>query len=265
MSTAKLMELIKYETINDLLLNKGISLIGINLDKEQLVEIFDTLRASINVSDSRLMEPILDKLLRNQGIGLNSQNSQLLDQIVSSIINISQVQLSFQQSQQLISSILPVYFHANQYLHRNEIEAKIAQINREHSSLEQFEKNKSDFISIAAHELKTPLTLMEGYSAMLRDLLEQKKIFDEHILLLVDGMDSGSRRLREIINDMIDVSLIDNELLALTFQPTWLNKILVRVPEHFEEALRSRQIMATTRWNRIQAATTSIVSIGEVA
>ncbi len=247
MSTAKLMDLIKYETINDLLLKKDKSLIGINLDKEQLVEIFDTLRASINVGDSRLMEPILDKLLRNQGIGLNSQNSQLLDQIVSSIINISQVQLSFQQSQQLISSILPVYFHANQYLHRNEIEAKIAQINREHSSLEQFEKNKSDFISIAAHELKTPLTLMEGYSAMLRDLLEQKKIFDEHIFLLVDGMDSGSRRLREIINDMIDVSLIDNELLALTFQPTWLNKILVRVPEHFEEALRSRQIILKLR------------------
>jgi signal transduction histidine kinase len=77
---------------------------------------------------------------------------------------------------------------------------------------------------------------------MLRDLLEQKKIFDEHILLLVDGMDSGSRRLREIISDMIDVSLIDNELLSLTFQPTWLYKILERVKEHYLEAVQSRHI-----------------------
>jgi signal transduction histidine kinase len=84
---------------------------------------------------------------------------------------------------------------------------------------------------------------MEGYSAMLRELLEQKKIYDEHIFLLVDGMDSGSRRLREIISDMIDVSLIDNELLSLTFQPTWLYKTLNRVKEYYKEAIQSRKII----------------------
>jgi signal transduction histidine kinase len=77
---------------------------------------------------------------------------------------------------------------------------------------------------------------------MLKELLEQKKIFDEHIFLLVDGMDSGSRRLREIISDMIDVSLIDNELLSLTFQPTWLYKTLYRVKEYYKEAIQSRKI-----------------------
>ena len=36
-------------------------------------------------------------------------------------------------------------------------------------TLERLDKSKSDFISVAAHELKTPLTLIEGYAAMLRD------------------------------------------------------------------------------------------------
>jgi signal transduction histidine kinase len=122
------------------------------------------------------------------------------------------------------------------------VNRRIEEISQKRLSLEQLDKSKSDFISIAAHELKTPLTLMEGYSAMLRELIEQKKIFDEHIILLLDGMDSGSRRLNEIINDMIDVSLIDNEMLSLSFQPGWLFKILGRVKAVYRQALQSRQL-----------------------
>ena len=107
------------------------------------------------------------------------------------------------------------------------------------------DKSKSDIISIASHELKTPLTLMEGYSAMLREIIEQKKVFDEHIFSLLDGMDSGSRRLREIISDMIDVSLIDNDMLSLNIQPTWLNKILERIYLEVEEVLEDRQLSLT--------------------
>ena len=53
-------------------------------------------------------------------------------------------------------------------------------------------------------------------------------------------MDSGSRRLREIISDMIDVSLIDNELLSLSFQPTWLFKLLVKIEQEYQPAVLSR-------------------------
>ena len=32
--------------------------------------------------------------------------------------------------------------------------------------------------------------------------------------------------LREIVDDMIDVSMIDNNLLSLNFQPLWINRLL---------------------------------------
>ena len=242
MSTRKLLDSIRNEIFNHLLTNADKHPLADTGSKEKMVELFDVILTSIEVGNPKLIEPLLEGYIENQNSESTTYESWLLDDLTNSIIWVSQEQFSLGQSQLVINGVLPVYFQANNFFHNRELQKKIDQINQEQSSLEQLEKSKSDFISIAAHELKTPLTLMEGYSAMLRDLLEQKKIYDEHILLLVDGMDSGSRRLREIISDMIDVSLIDNELLALSFQPTWMFKLLLRVKEHFEEPVQSRRM-----------------------
>ena len=70
---------------------------------------------------------------------------------------------------------------------------------------------------MAAHELKTPITLIEGYSAMLHDLIREKKV--NNLDSLLSGMSTGIIRLRGIVDDMIDVSMIDNDLLHLNYQP----------------------------------------------
>jgi signal transduction histidine kinase len=242
MSTAELLDHIRFEALSRILRDQDGTKAALTFGEDQLVDLFDILKAVIDLRDPRLIDPLLDEWHAGKIAQGNPSISESFESIFHSIINISQARLSVEQSQQLISVLLPIYFHANQYLHQQEIQLTIELFSQEQSSLEQLEKSKSDFISIAAHELKTPLTLMEGYSSMLRELLEQKKIYDEHIFLLVDGMDSGSRRLREIISDMIDVSLIDNELLSLTFQPTWLYKVINRVKEYYNEAAQSRKI-----------------------
>jgi signal transduction histidine kinase len=109
-----------------------------------------------------------------------------------------------------------------------------------HNVLERLDKSKSDFIAIAAHELKTPLTLIEGYSAMLTEQLQQDP---QHADTMLAGIGNGTRRLREIIDDMIDVSLIDNNLLSLNFQPVWLNRLLVMIQQEIQETISTRQIL----------------------
>jgi len=90
--------------------------------------------------------------------------------------------------------------------------------------MEQLDRSKSSFIAVAAHELKTPLTLIEGYTSMIRDLVmgpEQKGIDN-----LLAGVNVGILRLRQIVDDMIDVSLIDNHLLSLNWQPVQISQLL---------------------------------------
>jgi signal transduction histidine kinase len=234
---------------------KSVSLLAVELaDGREINEVYLTqlddfselLFASIISQDPALDTHVLDDWLNFDFSGWNSSPLEVLNQFHLKILKTASEDLSADNLSDFIGDLLPVFSYASQYIHSHELDIHIADLsqdfNHKHSSLERLEKSKSDFISIAAHELKTPLTLMEGYSAMLRDILRQKKIFDEHIFLLIDGMDSGSRRLREIISDMIDVSLIDNDMLSLNLQPTWLYKVLERIFQEVEDVIELRQL-----------------------
>lgn len=242
MSTAYLLKLIRLKTIVIFLEEQSTGNSESWYSENDLHEFFDNLQECIKSHDPALIYPILDEWLKMEKLGEAPSPAEAINQILFMIYKVAQDELSAEQSQEMIGDILPIYFQAGWYIHQKDVNTRIEEVSREQLSLEQLDKSKSDFISIAAHELKTPLTLMEGYSAMLREIIEQKKIFDEHIFLLLNGMDSGSRRLREIINDMIDVSLIDNEMLSLSFQPAWLYKILDRVKVEYYQAFQSRQL-----------------------
>jgi len=58
---------------------------------------------------------------------------------------------------------------------------------------------------------------------------------------LLKGIDNGTRRLREIVDDMIDVSMIDNNLLSLNFQPVWLHRLLAIIRTDLEETIHARK------------------------
>ncbi|MGQ9833248.1 MAG: sensor histidine kinase, partial [Candidatus Villigracilaceae bacterium] len=57
----------------------------------------------------------------------------------------------------------------------------------------------------------------------------------------IQGINNGIRRLRDILEDMIDVSLIDNNLLSLNFQPVLLNHLLGLLKSEFAEVVRQRR------------------------
>ncbi len=91
-----------------------------------------------------------------------------------------------------------------------------SELDRTRAQLEKLEQTKSRFISIAAHELKTPLTLIQGYSDILGHELGQKA--SGQVRMALDGMTTGARRLLATVNDMIAVSQIDAQSLQLNFQ-----------------------------------------------
>jgi signal transduction histidine kinase len=114
-----------------------------------------------------------------------------------------------------------------------EYTAEVARANRELARLEQA---KTDFISIAAHELKTPLTLIQGYANILRDLLT-----DERAIPLADGIRRGAERMGTIIEDMLDLSAIDTNRLSLFLEPVNLNKTIQLIVRQLEPALLERK------------------------
>ena len=65
--------------------------------------------------------------------------------------------------------------------------------------------------------------------------------------MLIAGIGKGVNRLGEIINDMIDVSMIDNDLLLLNFQPTWLNRLFEVLEKELEKSVKARNQTLTIK------------------
>jgi signal transduction histidine kinase len=124
------------------------------------------------------------------------------------------------------------------------METRVAHISNEmekvQKQMERVDKSKSAFISVAAHELKTPITLIEGYAAMVQDLIRENK--GSSVESLMGGMSTGIARLRGIVDDMIDVSMIDNNLLSLNLLPMQITTMMDALSYEYEKAFLERKL-----------------------
>jgi signal transduction histidine kinase len=59
---------------------------------------------------------------------------------------------------------------------------------------------------------------------------------------MLGGISNGTTRLRDIINDMIDVSLIDMKILELHMQPVWLSRLVSIVVSELEPSAQARML-----------------------
>jgi signal transduction histidine kinase len=112
----------------------------------------------------------------------------------------------------------------------------LARANRE---LARMEQAKTDFISIAAHELKTPLGVMQGYVDMLREQNAQAN--DNATNPIIKGIATGAQRLTNIVNDLLDVSALETNSLSLKTAPVVLNELIPILIKRAKNKAKSRQ------------------------
>ncbi|MCI0518784.1 MAG: HAMP domain-containing histidine kinase [Chloroflexi bacterium] len=119
-----------------------------------------------------------------------------------------------------------------------EFRRAISALNQANRNLERLERTKSDFISIASHELRTPITVLSGYSQMLLDDPQWSK--NPHYAATLNGIYSGAQRLHEVVDSMLDMAKIDSRDLQLDHQPVAAAAILQGVQNELKAALSER-------------------------
>ncbi len=215
----------------------------------QLDQFYDRLSQAAETGDPAWLDPILsDWVQARTQTELRTKETSLvpiLSRLFTTVFELVNESVGEGDALSTITDMLPVYSYAVERVAQQEIELRINHISTElekaNLALERLEKSKSDFIAVAAHELKTPLTLIEGYAAMLRDQMPNDFRLSTGEIYL-QGIYSGSRRLKEIVDDMVDVSMIDNNLLAINYQPVWLNHILNVVKYEMASTVKSRSL-----------------------
>ena len=212
----------------------------------QLEQFFNSLEQALTSGnpawlDSTLIEwtssPTLTDLQQKK-----NNVAELINKIISITNDVALEILAEQDALNLLTTVTPIYTYALEKIARLEMEARVAYISNElvqvQQKLERLDRSKSNFISVAAHELKTPLTLIEGYASMIRDMVANTN--NTQIDTLLAGINIGIKRLREIINDMIDVSVIDNDLLSLNLQPLWLKHLFALLKHDLDKVIHER-------------------------
>ena len=104
--------------------------------------------------------------------------------------------------------------------------------------LEQMDSTKMRFIQISAHELRTPMTLVQGYAQM----VQLKSNGNKDIEKYTKGMLEGTSRMVEIIDNMLDVSRIDSNLLEISPAQTQIDQIIEKITKTFSSAFEERKL-----------------------
>ncbi len=103
--------------------------------------------------------------------------------------------------------------------------------------IEELDKLKDEFISIAAHELRAPMTGLIGYLELLRG-----KITPDN-MPKVEGdlttLDALSRDLNCLIDDLLDVSRIEQNRLKVNLADTNVDEVINRVITTFTPVAKS--------------------------
>jgi len=111
--------------------------------------------------------------------------------------------------------------HKNSLLHKITGEQEI-EIKRER----EINEKKNEFISIASHEIKTPITIVKAYAQMLRMMRSE---CSDKANEIIDRLNGQTTKLGYLANQLMDVSRVENGSLEYNFESIKINQFIDEV------------------------------------
>ena len=91
------------------------------------------------------------------------------------------------------------------------LEASRRELEAQNERLRESEKAKSELVSVVAHELRTPLASVLGFTSVLR----QREVTDEQRREYLGIIEAQARRLAALVNDFLDVQRLEEGELSI--------------------------------------------------
>ena len=221
------------------------------IKEEDCERFFDVLCECLLTGEGSPMQRLIDSWLeRAESELLNSQELDqagplvaVVDGLWQNVLDVALEHLAPEDTAQLIEAVKHLFSHAIRYAARADTAARMHRLAEEEKTyrreLQRLDHSRSTFIHLAAHELRTPLTLVEGYAEMLREELDPG---GQDSGLLLEGILTGARRMRRMIDNLIDISLVDNQMLALHYEPVRIGDVLVSAERSLRAVIKEKRL-----------------------
>jgi signal transduction histidine kinase len=157
-----------------------------------------------------------------------SRDIRVLETISAELVIAIENALSIQEVRELNSTL------------QQRVSSATKELRASNNQLKRLDEAKDEFVSMASHQLRTPLTSVKGYISMVLEgdagkiALQQKKLLTEAF--------SSSERMVRLINDFLDVSRLQTGKFIIDKRPVDLAKIINQEIESLQNNAASRKL-----------------------
>lgn len=132
-------------------------------------------------------------------------------------------------------------------LFRADLEQKVEERTRElqekNQRLEQLNREKNEFLSIAAHDLKNPLFSIQGFSHLVKTSYD--KLDKEQIREFMDLIESGSERMFLLIKNLLDVNMIELGNMNIALEAVDISSLIEHLLFNYKDKTQKKNITVT--------------------
>ena len=107
-----------------------------------------------------------------------------------------------------------------------------------YKKLKDIDRMKDDFVSMAAHELRSPLTVIRGYTEM----IGESKNLSEGAYKQLESIDLAATRLNGLIGDILDVAKLQEGRLSFVFADVDVSQEIANVVESFRRPAEDKKL-----------------------
>lgn len=165
---------------------------------------------------------------RRNGAPYSDKDMQLLRTASSELALAIQNGLRFEEIQQFNKRL------------RAEVTSATRQLRRSNRQLQQIDTVKDEFLSIASHQLRTPLTSIKGYLSMVLDG-DAGSLTPKQQSLLEEAF-AGSQRMVGLIEDFLNLSRLQTGRFAIEKQPVDLIHLVESEVAVLKNAAKTRSL-----------------------
>ena len=118
---------------------------------------------------------------------------------------------------------------------------KLKEYEEKAKKAEKASKMKSLFLANMSHEIRTPLNAIEGFSRVMVETDSQ-----EDRMNYMEIIESNNNRLLSLVNEILDLSRVENGEIIIKKEPTDLNYLMQSIKQLFK--FRCPETVSLT-WN----------------
>lgn len=214
------------EVLNEYCNEQGVTLVDADVAAETNRSFASLLRkrhvalaAKLMTTDEELGYLILD--YRPSGLLYTQRDIQLLSAAANEIAISMQNVLRFEEIQRFNLTL------------QDEVDAATLKLKRQNKRLEELDDIKDDFISMASHQLRTPLTSVKGYLSMVLEG-DAGKINPQQAKMLGQAFTSAQRMVF-LITDLLNVSRLKTGKFIIDATPVDLSEMIQEEVDQLRE------------------------------